>query len=496
LGANVKRVLVLLVSVLLAFPAFALRTDAATLPIPPLPTDLLDEPFSGAPVAAAPLPHQTPPQNPTLAPDGRNSMHNDAYASDAYEVSGPLGRDLEVRTASYGVSECATVAFDSRDRIVGLCGGLEGFALRLIDPDDLHQIATLTTGTRDLLALQNPFTDLCGGTYFYLDPDDNAFVLTPDKEIWKVHVGETGFEHTGTYELADAVPGDDCVIATLPDWHGNVFFATEQGRVGVIDPATGAVRTMQFAGERIVNSMAGDETDAIYVLTDHRLAAVEADASGAPVVRWATSYDRGTRQKPGMLSQGSGTTPTLIGDDLVAIADNAEPRMHVQFYQRSGPRAGRLICQAPVFGSGTSATENSLVAGDGNSVMVENNYDYEGVNTTTLGRTSSPGIAKVVLRPNHTCDVAWTSAVTAPTSVPKVSWGNGLLYVYAKPASNPLDDSWYFTAIDVRTGRTAWQQKTGNGIQWNNHYASVYLGPDGAAYMPVLSGLIRLADRG
>jgi outer membrane protein assembly factor BamB len=84
--------------------------------------------------------------------------------------------------------------------------------------------------------------------------------------------------------------------------------------------------------------------------------------------------------------------------------------------------------------------------------------------------------------------------VTAPTSVPKVSLGNGLLYVYTKPASNPLDDSWYLTAVDVRTGATQWSQRTGNGIQWNNHYASIYLGPDGTAYVATLSGLIRFAD--
>ena len=85
--------------------------------------------------------------------------------------------------------------------------------------------------------------------------------------------------------------------------------------------------------------------------------------------------------------------------------------------------------------------------------------------------------------------------MTAPTSVPKVSLGNGLLYVYSKPASNPLDDSWYLTAIDVRTGATRWNQRTGNGIQWNNHYASIYLGPDGAAYMPTLTGMIRFKDQ-
>ena len=102
-----------------------------------------------------------------------------------------------------------------------------------------------------------------------------------------------------------------------------------------LHPQTGAVRTMQFAGEGIFNSMAGDETGAIYVVTDHRLAAVEADATGAPVVRWSQDYDRGSRQKPGQLSQGSGTTPTLIGPDLVAITDNADPRMHVIFYRRT-----------------------------------------------------------------------------------------------------------------------------------------------------------------
>ena len=70
-------------------------------------------------------------------------MHNDAYASDAYTVSGPLGRDLQVRSASYGISECATIAFDSRKRIVGLCGGAQGFTMRLIDPTTLEQIASL-----------------------------------------------------------------------------------------------------------------------------------------------------------------------------------------------------------------------------------------------------------------------------------------------------------------------------------------------------------------
>jgi hypothetical protein len=401
---------------------------------------------------------------------------------------------MRVRSASYGVSECATIAFDSRSRIVGLCGGLEGFTLRLIDPTTLAQVAALKTSSRDLLSLSNPFTDICGGTYFYLDKDDVAYVLTTSKQIWKVQVGATGFTRTATYDVSAEVPGDDCVVATMPDWSGRIFFATQQGRVGVVDPQTGAVRTMQFAGEGIFNSMAGDETGAIYVVTDHRLAAVEADATGAPVVRWSQAYDRGSRQKPGQLSQGSGTTPTLIGPDLVAITDNADPRMHVIFYRRTGSGPDREICRVPVFGDNASATENSLAYAGGRSVIVESNYGYAGVQSTILGQSTTPGVARVDLEDDGSCRVAWTSTVTAPTSVPKVSLGNGLLYVYTKPPSWFLDDSWYLTAIDVRTGRTQWNQRTGNGIQWNNHYASIYLGPDGTAYVPTVAGLIRFQD--
>ncbi|MCG8149129.1 hypothetical protein GUY44_01465, partial [Pimelobacter simplex] len=76
---------------------------------------------------------------------------------------------------------------------------------------------------------------------------------------------------------------------------------------------------------------------------------------------------------------------------------------------------------------------------------------------------------------------------------PKASLGNGLVYVYSKPPGNLLD-AWYVTAIDIRTGQTRWSRLTGTGIQWNNHYAAIYLGPDGSLYVATIVGLIRLAD--
>ena len=81
----------------------------------------------------------------------------------------------------------------------------------------------------------------------------------------------------------------------------------------------------------------------------------------------------------------------------------------------------------------------------------------------------------------------------APASVPKASLANGLVYVYTKPAGTPVD-AWYLTASDLRTGLTAFSQLTGTGPGYNNHYASIYLGPDGSAYIPTLTGMVRVHD--
>ena len=56
------------------------------------------------------------------------------------------------------------------------------------------------------------------------------------------------------------------------------------------------------------------------------------DSNRQPEVVWQREYDNGSQKKPGQLSAGSGTTPTVLPSGLVAITDNADPQMHVQFY--------------------------------------------------------------------------------------------------------------------------------------------------------------------
>jgi hypothetical protein len=472
----------------LAAVLVALPIAASAVPIPSLPGPLGVPAYVGAPATAQPIASFPVPQHPYLAPNGRSNMHNDAYGTNAYDWSGPLGRTPQVTSALYGVEECATETFDSAGRIVALCGVLSGPVLRLINPRTLGVIAGMGLPARKLDLTTSPLSDLCGGTYFYLDQHDRVVVATTNRHIEVVADTGTSFALKHTYDVSSAVPSDDCLIALMPDWSGHIWFETGNGIVGELDPDTGTVRSVQLSDETIDNSFSVDETGGVYVVSDTAMYRFETDPSGAPVITWRQPYDRGSQQKPGQLAQGSGTTPTLLGADLVAITDNADPQMHVVVYNRSD---GSFVCSAPVFAPGASDTENSLVA-VGNSLFVENNYGYQGPQSTLLGRTTSPGVARVDVA-GGACTVAWTSQEVAPTSVPKASLANGLLYVYTKPAAL-LVDAWYLTAIDIRTGRAAFSQLVGTGPEYNNHYAAIYLGPDGSAYIATLTGMVRVHD--
>ena len=459
------------------------------LPIPPGPGWLVTPSYVGHAVAPRPTPFVVP-QHPYLAAGARSSMHDDGWASDSYPGPGPLGHDPHVETAWYGVEECATLAFDRHGRLVALCGDIHGPVLHVLGRD-MVPLATHRLPDRPKVPGVKPWENLCAGAYFYLDRDDQAVVGTTDRRVLSFATsdarGRPVLRQTHSFDVSRAVPASDCLVALMPDWHGLIWFVTQGGRVGTIDPATGRV-AVRALGEQVKNSLAVD-AQGVYVVTVSALYKMSAGGSGTPRVDWRAAYDRGSRRKPGQLSRGSGTTPTVLPGGRVAITDNADPRMHVLFYDTA---TGREICGAPVFAAGRSATENSLVSvGDG--VVVENNYGYTGPESTLLGRATTPGLARVDLD-GSTCRVAWTSSEIAPTSVAKASRATGLVYAYTKRPTAWGVAAWYLTALDVRTGRTAFSVRTGLGTLMNNHYAAVTLAPDGSAYIATLAGMVRVHD--
>ncbi|MDQ3742381.1 MAG: hypothetical protein M3389_15730, partial [Actinomycetota bacterium] len=456
----------------------------------PIPEGSHNEPeFIGAP--ADPQPVDAPPlapQHPFLAPNGRSNIHDDAYMTDAYTTPGPLGRGTTRRDV-FEARDCASVTFDSRDRIVTICVGLDRPVLVLKDPFTLATLASLPLPPRQP-GVGNPFQDFTGGGYFYLDERDRAVVPTTDRHLYVVEqTPEPGFRIARDVDLNGALESGDKIVSVLPDWSGRLWFVAQSGVIGTVDRDEDTIRTFDTT-ETISNSFSVDEDGGVYIVTDGALYRFRAAADGTPEVTWRVAYDNTGEQKPGQASRGSGTTPTVGTNGAVAITDNADP-MNVVVYERA---SGREVCRAPVFERGASATDNSLIMA-GNAIVVENNHGYTGPAATQNGRSTAPGVERVDYDlATRTCAKVWRSEERSPTVVPKLSLANGLVYVYTKEPQDDQDDVWYLTALDFRTGRTVFKAFAGEGLGHNNNYAPITLGPDGSAYVGVLGGLVRLAD--
>ena len=162
-------------------------------------------------------------------------------------------------------------------------------------------------------------------------------------------------------------------------------------------------------------------------------------------------YDNDGTQKKGQLNDGSGTTPTLMDDRFVVIADNDAHRINMVIYSQED---GSLVSRHKLFGYDASACENSIVAYD-NSLIIGNTSNYVDPfkdNDTPGGLSRfdlNEGTGKFEILENWPEDF-----VDGKTATPKMSTESGLIYVYNRQeeAEDGFND-WQLTAIDFVTGR-------------------------------------------
>ena len=481
--------------VVAATAACALAPAAAPAQVVGLPVLEIPDPLTNAPEfegeVATPRPVSAPPvpRHPFMAPNGRSNLHNDAFQTDTYRWTGPLGDETSSSSALFA-RECASITFDSEGRLVTICVGLDRPVLAMLDPDTLAPLATYELPPRLPSGGSNPFTDFSGGGYFYLDHRDRVVAPTTTRHILVIRETDgPGFALARDIDLTGHLASDHKIISALPDWDGRLWFASTQGVVGFVGRDDGEVHTLDL-GEPNGNSFMVDERGSVYVVTDGALYRLRARDGEVDTV-WRHEYANTGEVKPGQTQAGSGTTPTLMGGGRwVAITDNADP-INVVVVRRARRPERRVVCREPLFEEGASATDQSLIA-TGRSIVAENNYGYSIAQVEAGGAAIQPGLTRVdVDRDGQGCRTVWESEERAPSVVPKLSLGSGLVYTYTLPAEH---DAWYLTAIDFRTGETVFRRLTGGGLGHNNNYAPVTLAPDGTAYVGVLGGVTRLAD--
>lgn len=309
--------------------------------------------------------------------------------------------------------------------------------------------------------------DTSGGAYCHLLSGDRPIIGNSHNVIQIYRLDENGvkpkWEIEKEWNIAPHLPKGSFIQDAIPDYEGNIWFVTRFGQVSFVDKSD-KVHVTTIKGEEINNTIA-ISGDGVFINTNFAQYKFGINEEGNPYPVWRTEYDRGTSQKPGSILQGSGTTPTLLDVPrtdgstarLVAITDHAGDRIHIVIYNRD---TGDIISETPLFDHGHSVTENSLIAYD-RSFIIENNFAETGSAFLTKNPTGYPGVARVEVNADATdAKLVWESREASPSTVPKLSTKNGLVYLYTREINEDIPKkavAWYLTAIDYETGETVFK---------------------------------------
>jgi len=474
--------------------------------IPPQPGARPVPFFLGQEAPPHPINTRPIPQNPFVAAGSwAYNYHCDAYQSDTYFIEGPLGHKPKVTSSFWGTNSLmvSPISFGQDGWLfVGQlqpdAGGSLRWRINMVHPDTLTIVDELELPKGPLSTDEVP-----AGSYWYMDNANQMVIATAEQTIWAVPHTPDGFdrEHITVYDLSGEMRAKDSIKCIMPDFLGRVWFVTKFGLLGTLDRAKNngcgqVLGTLALsAGEAAENGLATDEDGGMYFVSSQFMYRFDADAEGAPTTTWREPYDTGTHVK--VLSRGSGTTPTLMGTDYVAIADNADPQIHVLVYRRAkqlSPGQSRLVCAVPVFKPGQSCTENSFIATD-NAVVVENNFGARTLKATMHGKTTEPGITRLDIASNAGW-LRWNNTEETVTcaATEKLSVKTGLIYAYTKSKGPPNTDAWYFTAIDFHTGETVYKVLAGTGLLYADPVSSMFIGPNRRLYIGVLGGIVMMQD--
>jgi hypothetical protein len=277
--------------------------------------------------------------------------------------------------------------------------------------------------------------------------------------------------------------------------------------------------------EQIQNSFSVGP-DGVYIVTNmalykfrfnEREKRIELDPSWEPRYQDGDLvYENDRKVKPGHLNNGSGTTPTLVGDDFVAIVDNAPSQVNLLVFRQDN---GTLVSRLPLFEPGAAAVENSVVS-YGDHLIVGNTFGYTDPfsENPTAGGIMRFDFDEATGGFVHVEDWPAIGHFDGKTATPKLSTANGLLYVYHRDLSSEGHHDWQLTALDFRTGwpvfsikgyfagrdfddntlRIVRRMTLGKGHYgrkvFNNIWGTFSFGPDNSIFIGTFRGYVRFSS--
>lgn len=413
-------------------------------------------------------------QNPYLGINSLATMHGDAQSSDATPFAGPgdpgVGGTWKVTFTNHWAA-CPTILAGQDGYIQALMTQFLGSDAKVRKP----KLAIIEPASgAQLGAMEIPTGALLGGVYAYLDADSNLVMVDGTNALTWISHSQDGMKVwvSRRIDLTDAMKLEpkDHVVGIVPDWHGRIWVASERGVVGLIDPKRNVVRLTKLQQysptERIDNSISACP-QGVSIITSYGIYMLGADASTSkPRIIWSHSYDRGTKQKPGQLSHGSGATATFFGpngSDYVMLSDNADRQEKLIVYRSAD---GSAVGEGPLFTPGASGTENSMI-GVQNSIVGACTFGYpyaQYPDTKPAYRTQvAPGMERWDVNDDASgITLKWRNNGIYSAAVPRLSTADNLIYTCERPrgpAGVLTGPVVYACAIDMDSGRVVHRQR-------------------------------------
>ena len=469
-------------------------------------------------------------------------MHQDGGNSGSNDYPGPLGKNI---SASSITTQLPVLLWDAKNRLTSAYAAFSNgssmptFNLAAVDLDSLEvQAVWMPPEANQTLNF----------AYMELTLEENLILVTSEIGfVYLIQRDDSSGKPIFTLKRfidtisESALKEGDTLLNGMLDTIGNIWFTTgsisstsapgqNSATIGYISP-TGQIHTITIANQTVENGIAINE-NIVYVVTgpsstfDHTKAtgyiyALTAASSYAChstpnstnassiITLWSASYPAGSSLKPGGFARGSGTTPTLLSSQYVAIADNAGPLVSLRIYHQQAQAFPnkQLLCTVPLFRPNASATDNAALShfnGENYAVVIQNTYNTPprflgggDVNGGFNNMTDMPGgIVRVDVFPeNGTCEVRWETPIRIK-SVAVLSTATGLVYGWAQDEELAVEGEyvWYAVAMDWDSGEVVWRERVGAGGTFNDNFLPGSLGPRGEFYQGVVGGVVVVKD--